>query len=437
VGTYYVDVADGKKLTLEFTKADTLELLGKLTCAYSYDPSTGKGIIYDPASAGTSKTWGTFSLTTPSGSMMTLVIDGSDAPMKQVDKVVASQPAAPPPARPAAPPPAKPAATPPAVPAGTTVAGLNNWTKSNASVFTGKVNGVAFNGSRGSPKYIAVGEAGKMAESTDGATWTAITGIAGGVSGSGTFKDVIYVSSGQFVAIYAQGSVNRILASSATSTNGTQWSNASPSNVNPATVWSGITANSSQIVAVGTGSIVIFRAASGNVNQSWTVLSSAANKSPIADITAVAGNANGTKYIIGARNGMIAYTGAALSNSTTWTSIETTPFGNSAINGAVFGANKFVAVGAGGKIAYSIDGTTWRAVSGSPLGSADVVSVAYGSNYFVAVAANGKIAYSADGIAWTASSSTAFTSLSSVNAVGSQFVVGGATLTGLSGSVSP
>ncbi|MDR3301247.1 MAG: hypothetical protein LBT01_01775 [Spirochaetaceae bacterium] len=85
VGAYYVDAADGKKVTLEFTKNDTLELLGKLTCVYDYNASTGKGTIYDPASKAR-KTWGTFSLSTASGSMMTLVLDGKDVPMKETDK---------------------------------------------------------------------------------------------------------------------------------------------------------------------------------------------------------------------------------------------------------------------------------------------------------------------------------------------------------------
>jgi hypothetical protein len=319
------------------------------------------------------------------------------------------------------------------------IAGLNTWTKSNASVFTGAVNGIAYNGNRGSPKYIAVGESGKMAESTDGTTWTAITGFTVPIANTGILKGIIYAPSGQFMTIYSQGTgttaQNRIFASSGTGTSGVAWSNAAPGNVNPATVWSAITVNSRQIVVVGDRNTVIVRS-STEIPNNWTVLTSATNKSPIADITAVAGNADGTKYIVGGRNGMIAYTGAALSASTTWTTLDDTPFGEGAINDAVYGGDKFVAVGAGGKIAYSTDGTTWKAVSGSPVGSGDVVSVAYGTNTFVAAGASGKLAYSTDGITWTASTSTDFSSLSSVSAVGSRFVVGSTTLTGLSGTVS-
>ncbi|MDR3301251.1 MAG: CsgG/HfaB family protein [Spirochaetaceae bacterium] len=93
VGTYYVDAADGKTVTLEFSKSDTLELLGKLSCAYNYSAATGRGTIYDPAS-NVRKTWGTFSLKTATGSMMTLVLDGKDVPMKQTDKSAATQSAA-------------------------------------------------------------------------------------------------------------------------------------------------------------------------------------------------------------------------------------------------------------------------------------------------------------------------------------------------------
>jgi hypothetical protein len=301
-------------------------------------------------------------------------------------------------------------------------------------VFTGKVNGIAYNGNRGAPKYVGVGTEGKMAESTDGTTWTAITGSW--IASNLNFKEVIYASAaGRFVALLGN---NKIYASSATTTNGGQWSDTGPSNVSPSTAWAGIIGNSSQIVAVAPGSsyaTIAFRDAA-TLGTTWTTLTTPTNRAPIADITTIAGNADGSKYIIAARNGMIAFTGATLSAATTWTTLDETPFGEGAINDAVYGGDKFVAVGAGGKIAYSTDGTTWVAVSGSPLGSDDVVSVAYGTNTFVAAAASGKLAYSTDGIAWTASTSTDFSSLSSVSAAGSRFIVGSTALSGLSGSVS-
>ncbi|MDR3324770.1 MAG: CsgG/HfaB family protein [Spirochaetaceae bacterium] len=88
VGSYYVDAADGKTVTLEFTRSDALELLGSLTCVYSYSGTSGKGNIFDPASSAR-KIWGTFSLTTATGSMMTLVLDGKDVPMRLADKPAA------------------------------------------------------------------------------------------------------------------------------------------------------------------------------------------------------------------------------------------------------------------------------------------------------------------------------------------------------------
>jgi TolB-like protein len=440
-GTYYVDGADGKSVTMEFS-TDTLNLLDALTCIYSYDASTGKGVIYDPAASGTSKTWGSFSLGTASGSMMTLTLDGSDTPMKLVDKnapapapAAEPAPAATPAPAPAATPAPAPAATPAPAPAkAATIAGLNTWTKSNASVFTGKVNGIAYNGNVGAPKYIGVGAGGLLATSADGVAWTKITGSW--IATNLNFKDVIYAAAaGRFVTLLGN---NKIYASSATSTDGTQWSDTGPSNVSPSTVWAGIIANTSQIVAVAPGAsagTIAFREAA-TLGTTWTTLTTPTNKPPIAAITAVAGDAAGTKYIIGGAKGLIAYTGATLSAATTWTLIENTSFGENAVNDAAFGGGKFVAVGAGGKIAYSTDGTTWKAAAGSPLGTAEIVSVAFGTNCFVAVAANGKIAYSTDGITWTASTSADFSSLTSVSAAGGKFIVGSATLTGLSGAVS-
>jgi hypothetical protein len=93
---------------------------------------------------------------------------------------------------------------------------------------------------------------------------------------------------------------------------------------------------------------------------------------------------------------------------TTWTAVGNTKFGTSTIAAIAYGANKFVAVGTDGKMAYSADGINWTAVGDPKFGTSTITAIAYGANKFVAVGADGKMAYSADGINWTAISDPKF-----------------------------
>ena len=104
-----------------------------------------------------------------------------------------------------------------------------------------------------------------------------------------------------------------------------------------------------------------------------------------------------------------------------WVAVDATgAFGtannNNQINGVAFGNNTWVAVGSGGKIAYSTDnGRSW---TGVPAGTAanqtgfrsvtSVNAVAFANNMFIAVGGDGTnaglagISYSTDGRTWTA-----------------------------------
>ena len=81
-----------------------------------------------------------------------------------------------------------------------------------------------------------------------------------------------------------------------------------------------------------------------------------------------------------------------------WTAVTDSTFGTSHINSICYGNGKFVAVGFGGKIAYSSDGINWTAAS-SPV-DVTLVDVCYGNGKFVAVG-NRKILYSMDATTWT------------------------------------
>ena len=88
---------------------------------------------------------------------------------------------------------------------------------------------------------------------------------------------------------------------------------------------------------------------------------------------------------------------------------------------------KFVAVGGGGKIAYSTDGINWTEVD-SPFGSSSIYSVCYGNGKFVAGGTDGKMAYSPDGINWTAVADSPFTSKTRIESIcygNEKFIAGG------------
>ena len=102
---------------------------------------------------------------------------------------------------------------------------------------------------------------------------------------------------------------------------------------------------------------------------------------------------------------LISHINASLSTNSkpkVWYEVDSTrhPFGSSSIQSICYGDGKFVAVGGGGKIAYSIDGINWTEAD-SPFGSSSIDSICYGDRKFVAGGSGGKIAYSINGINWT------------------------------------
>ena len=104
--------------------------------------------------------------------------------------------------------------------------------------------------------------------------------------------------------------------------------------------------------------------------------------------------------------------GGGGSSNWTWTAVTDNKFGTSNINDIIYENNKFVAVGSGGRIAYSANGTTWIAVENSTFKSVSINAIAYGGGKFIAVGNEiagsvlddkyGLMAYSTDsGVTWT------------------------------------
>ena len=261
----------------------------------------------------------------------------------------------------------------------------------------------------GNNTWVAVGQYGKIAYSSDGRSWTAVTpGTNSGQSGfpaSGNSSGIDGVAFGNntFVAVGVFGRM-------ASSPDGRTWT----------AVTSSISGTNFNIAFGGgrwfTGSSALSRGTMGysTDGRTWTAV----------DVTGVFGaSANGSygfaygnnRWVAVGSNGKIAYS----SNGTSWTAanVANTGFSTNA-NAVAYGNNRFVAVSGGGRIAYSTDGASWTAVANSTVWnytgsgrtlSAAINSIAFGNNRFVAVGAQGKIAYSTDGATWTAVANTTFT----------------------------
>jgi hypothetical protein len=208
------------------------------------------------------------------------------------------------------------------------------------------INGIAYGGVSGSGKFVAVGDAGKMAYSTNGTSWTQVGNTAFGTS---DIKAIAY-GGGRFVAVGANGKM-------AYSTDGTSWTSVATS-------------------TFGTSNIngIAYRSVSGS-----------------------------EKFVAVGDAGKMAHS----TDGIIWTAVAAATgsfsFGTDSINaiaygGGVPGLETFIAVGANRKMAHSADGITWTQVTKFPspaFGSTNSIrSIAYGGGRFVAGGDSGQMLYS-------------------------------------------
>ena len=111
----------------------------------------------------------------------------------------------------------------------------------------------------------------------------------------------------------------------------------------------------------------------------------------------IASDGNNTFVAVGA-DGRIA---RSINAGATWAAVENTGF-TGVINGIAYGSGAFVAVGAGARIMRSINGgTTWHEISGAAGITGVLRGIAYGgNNTFIAVGAQGMTRSMNGGITW-------------------------------------
>jgi hypothetical protein len=261
------------------------------------------------------------------------------------------------------------------------------WTAVSGDIF-GAVS--VWNTGFGEGKFVALGDKGKMAYSTNGVNWTAIQ--AGSNAGQSQFTNTIRAmafGNGRYVAA---GYDRRM----AFSTNGMDWEGWTESKF----AGSGILCLSyggGRFIAAGDNGKTIW---SGDGLSWFSGGDSGFGSNSILGLAQGGNSGNGIFIAVGT-NGKIAY---SANGAETWSPANSvfgsSTDGSSDINAAVYGNNKFVAGGNGGKIAYSANGINWTLAENSAFGSSGILGLSFGGGVFVAVGHNGKMASSSDGITW-------------------------------------
>jgi hypothetical protein len=235
----------------------------------------------------------------------------------------------------------------------------------------------------GNGKFVALGADGKMAYSSDGASWMAINPGYSGVQ-SKFSKDIRGLAWGddKFIAVGYEGRM-------ASSDNGISWNGWTESMINGASLLC-VAYGGGRFVAAGDEGNVIFLRDGGT----WTKV----NDSDFGDKSILALAYGGGVFVAAGADGALSYS----SNDYDWQGADS-KFAGSTIHGAAWGNGTFVVVGDEGKIAVSQDGINWNLVTGgTPFGGTGILTVSYGAGIFVAAGHNGKMASSTDGNSWTA-----------------------------------
>jgi len=275
-----------------------------------------------------------------------------------------------------------------------------SWTAvSDRTINAMAVSAIAYGGNR----WVAGGE-GKIAYSTNGTSWTAVsTGTiwdykdSWGDAAKAWINAIAYANGvgnggGRFVAVGEAGKM-------AYSADGAAWTAVSNSRFpqNDEENIYGVAYGGDRFVAVGTNG----RIAYSTNGQTWTAVSN----SRFGGDTILAVAWGGGRFVALAEGGKAAYS----TNGTTWTAASNTidsifpPDRGGTMYAVTYGNNRFVAVGERGKIAYSTDGARWTAVADSsiwawpdsPDDRVSINTIAWGNNRFVVGSGdNARIAYS-------------------------------------------
>ncbi len=239
-------------------------------------------------------------------------------------------------------------------------------------------------------RFVAVGGAGKMANSPDGVIWTAVVDsqISSQIRGVVFSKSLaIFVVGGNFTAADDQGSI---------SSDGINWTNITDMDL--------ATEDMNQVTFSEFLTLFVAVADNGVASQS----SDGSSWSAIGDMKFGVEDINGITYaeklglfVAVGDNGV----GSQSTDGLIWTVIGDMKFGTTTIQDVAFSEDLsvFVAIGNNGKGSFSSDGLSWTLVSDMNFGSNTIRGISYAvcSSAFLAVGNGGVMSYSEDGgVTW-------------------------------------
>jgi photosystem II stability/assembly factor-like uncharacterized protein len=233
-----------------------------------------------------------------------------------------------------------------------------------------RVNGIAF----GKDRFVAVGDGGRIAVSSDGKSWS---GVPPENHSFDDIYDIVY-HSGKFVAVGRQGRI-------AHSTDGQVWHAADAGGIssNLRTVAGG----SAGLVAAGNES----KAASSSDAATWTAVSPPGlgfSGTNIPHITGAA--AQGTHFVVVGNYGKAS---CSSDSGSTWTASSSTTFSSTAtINAVAYDDARgiFILGGDGGKASWSADnGAAWTALDGGTWGSTGISRIVKSPDALLVIGENG------------------------------------------------
>jgi len=290
---------------------------------------------------------------------------------------------------------------------GKTAKGSMKWTAVSNHPFTseGVIREIAYGGG----KFVVVGEdsqGGKIAYSSNGTSWKAVTDSKFGNEG---IEAIVY-GKDKFVAGGGGGKM-------AYSSDGINWTAIADSKFGSSTIFL-IAYGNNKFVATGAGGKMAY--SSDGIN--WTTVADYKFGTSNNVIDAIAYGNN--KFVAVGDNGKM----ATSSDGIVWTAVADSKFGTTQINAITWGNNRFVAAGDGGKMAYSADGITWTAVPDGKFGTSDnsIKGIAFGNDKFVAVGQKGKMVYSGSGGA-SVSVNTSLDGVWAMNGVDPVITINGST----------
>jgi hypothetical protein len=272
----------------------------------------------------------------------------------------------------------------------------------------------------GGGRFLAGGDGGIMAWSSDGLTWTPVQ--RGTATGQSKFTDTIRAvayGNGKFVAA---GYKSRVGVSG----NGRDWDDWDEGKFGGASILA-LTYGNGKFVAAGDGGKIIW---SGNgYNWEYGGENAFDDKSILGLAYGEVTDRSVPCFVAVGNEGKINWS----NDGVNWTAADMTGsgFGADSVNAVAYGDKKFIAVTNNGKIAWSDNGTTWTAANtGNPnvFDNKGVLSVTYGSGNFIAVGHNGHMAKSADGSSWNEITQGLFTGTEQIRAIaygGGMFIAGG------------